>query len=399
MLLRKLLNMWRCESGQSAMIFAIAAVPLLVAIGGALEYSDMSGLKNRLQTAADAGALAGAGRLSLASTTGDEDARRVAIRTAQDNLKGDSATFTVDIDRTAGTLTVNAAAEHHGITGVLGDKVLRASAVGEALQKTPLCVLQVETGGIVLSQTAAIKAPGCMIHANNNISVTQSAMITGKLIQASGTVTGATNPAGNGGALPIPDPFNGMNLNPSKLCDTGVQVAVTPLLADATVAPGVHCLPILAVGDTRVTLLPGDHYFMGGLNMTNNTTLEGDDVALIFGPAQMFNFADKADVRLTARKAGPFAGFLIATTRANTNTFKISSTNVSQLLGTIYIPNATLQVTSQGSVGQDSDWSIVVAKKLELKNSPVLVINTRYSGSGVPVPEGVGPRSATVLKQ
>ncbi|ESQ91256.1 hypothetical protein ABAC460_06740 [Asticcacaulis sp. AC460] len=381
------------------MIFALAAVPLLLAVGGALEYGDMSGLKNRLQQAADAGALAGAGRLSLASTNGDEDARRVAIRTATDNLADDRATFTVAIDRADGTLTVNAQAEHHGITGVLGDKVLKASAVAEALQKTPLCVLQVDTGGITLNQTAQIKAPGCMIHANDKIAVTQSAMITGKLIQASGTVTGATNPTGNGGALPIPDPFAGMNLNPSKLCDLSLNIAATPLLADTAVQPGVHCLPILAVGSTKVKLMPGDHYFIGGLIMTQNSILQGDDVALIFGPLQIFHFADKANVKLTARKTGPFAGFLIATTRANTNVFKISSSNVSQLLGTIYIPNATLQVTSQGSVNQDSDWSIVVAKKLELKNSPVLVINTRYSGSGVPVPEGVGPRNTTVLKQ
>lgn len=381
------------------MIFALAAVPLLLAIGGALEYGDMSGLKNRLQQAADAGALAGAGRLSLASTTGDEDARQAAIRAARDNLKRDTATFTVDIDRSAGTLTVLAQAEHDGITGVFGDKVIKASAVAEALQKTPLCVLQIDTGGIVLNQTANIKAPGCMIHANDKISVTQSAMITGKLIQASGTVTGATNPSGHGGALPIPDPFDGMNLNPSKLCDLSLNIAATPLLADTVVQPGVHCLPILAVGSTKVKLMPGDHYFMGGLIMTQNSVLQGDDVALIFGPLQILNFADKANVRLTARKTGSFAGFLIATTRANTNVFKISSSNVSQLLGTIYIPNATLQVTSQGSVAQDSDWSIVVAKKLELKNSPTLVINTRYTGSGVPVPEGVGPRNATVLKQ
>ena len=70
-----------------------------------------------------------------------------------------------------------------------------------------------------------------------------------------------------------------------------------------------------------------------------------------------------------------------------------------KLLGTIYIPNATLEVTSKGAVAQDSDWSVIVAQSVKLSNAPTLVINTNYVGSGVPVPEGVGPSNGTVLKQ
>lgn len=389
----------RCESGQTATIFAICAVPLMIAIVGALEMGDMSGDKSRLQAAVDAGALAGAGRLSVALANPEQDARTAAIRSATDNMNGHAASFSVTVDRANGTLTVDGTSEHATITGFLGDKTLHASAMAEALQKTPLCVLQTDSGSIDLATGSTIRAPGCLIHANNDITVGSSSMITATRIQASGKVTGSTSPAGNGGALNIPDPFADMNLNPTTLCNLSLNIAVTPLLSDTTVAPGVHCLPILAVGGTRVHLLPGDHYFIGGLIMTQTSTLDGDDVALIFGPLQIFNFADKANVRLTARKSGPFAGFLIATTRTNTKTFNISSTNVSKLLGTIYIPNATLNVTAKGNVAQDSDWSVIVAKKLTLSNGPILVINTRYAGSGVPVPEGVGPDTATVLKR
>lgn len=395
---RNPIDVLTCRRGHSATIFALCALPLMGAVAAAIELTDMAGSKNRLQAAADAGALAGAGRLSLASTTGEEDAKTVAVRAATENMNGDPASFSAVVDHSAGTLTVNATAEYQGVIGVLGKKTLHATAVAEALQKTPLCVLQIDSGAITLSQSARISAPGCMIHANQDIAVGTSALITAQRIQASGAVTGPTRPTGNGGALPIPDPFDGMKLDPDTACKVTVGVAA-PIIGDYTLSPGVHCLPILAVGHARLKLQPGDHYFIGGLLMTQNSTIEGDDVALIFGPMQIFNFADKATVRLTARKSGPFAGFLIATTRANTSVFKISSGNASEMLGTIYIPNATLQVTSKGNVAQDSDWSIIVAKKIELKNSPNLVINTRYAGSGVPVPEGVGPRSATVLKQ
>jgi hypothetical protein len=62
-------------------------------------------------------------------------------------------------------------------------------------------------------------------------------------------------------------------------------------------------------------------------------------------------------------------------------------------LGTIYIPGSELYVSSSGNVAQDSAWSVIVAKRLTLANNPVLVINKNYVGSGVPVPEGVGPSS------
>jgi hypothetical protein len=158
--------------------------------------------------------------------------------------------------------------------------------------------------------------------------------------------------------------------------------------------PGLHCLPITVIGNGTLFLQPGDHYFLAPLIMTDNSTLRGDDVALIFGVGNVFNFAKNANVRLSARKSGPMAGFLIATSRDNFGTFSIASGNVSQLLGTIYIPNANLVVDTPGNVAQNSAWSVIVAKTLTLKQNPVLIINTNYTGSGVPVPEGVGPMKA-----
>ena len=400
----RLVKFARCDRGNVTLMASLAAIPIFLAATGAMEMMSISTERSHLQSAVDAAALAGAEKLSLATASTLPMVTRAATQAGQDNLGGthDPATFAVDIDQTKSSVTVNGTASHKAVIGFLGlgDATVTATATADALQKTPLCVLQVDAGSISLANSANIRAPNCLIHADSNISVAPSALITATRVQATGTVTGPTNPQGNSGALSIPDPFSGMNLNPTTGCNLGLNVAAgLPLLSDTTVAPGVHCLPILAVGNAHIHLLPGDHYFMGGLIMTENSSIDGDDVAMIFGPLQIFNFADKAKVRLTARKTGPFAGFLIATTRSNTNTFKISSNNVSELLGTIYIPNATLEVTSSGSVAQDSDWSVIVAKQLNLKNGPSLVINTNYAGSGVPVPQGVGPMSATVLSR
>ena len=410
-MIRPWLEFARNIRGNVTLMASLAAIPVLLAATGAMEMMSISSTRSRLQAAVDAAALAGAEKLSVVTQSTLPMVTQAAQTAGADNMTGtaDPASFAVDIDQVKNAVTVNGTVQHKALIGFLGigDTAVTATATADALQKTPLCILQVDSGGIDLSNSSNIRAPGCLIHADTDITVAPQAMITATHVQASGTVTGPTDPQGNNGALPISDPFGGMNLNPTSACSLSVNAGVglgaisnvVPILNDTTVAPGVHCLPILAVGNAHIHLLPGDHYFMGGLVMTQNSTIDGDDVAMIFGPAQVFSFADKATVRLTARKSGPFAGFLIATTRQNTNTFKISSGNVSELLGTIYIPNATLEVTSSGAVAQDSDWSVIVAKHLSLSNSPTLVINTNYAGSGVPVPDGVGPMSGTVLSR
>lgn len=393
----------RSDGGNVTLMVSLAIIPVMLAATGALEMMSIAGERSRLQAAVDAAALSGAGKLSVVTASTLGMVTQAAKQAGADNIAGtsDPATFEVSVDQTRNEVTVNGTAQHKAVIGFLGvgDTTVTATATADALQKTPLCVLQVDNGGIDLANNSSIRAPGCLVHADSDITVAPGGMITATRVQASGTVTGPTSPQGNSGALAIADPFAGMNLNPATGCNLSLNIVSTPLLGDTNLAPGVHCLPILAVGSAHIHLLPGDHYFIGGLVLNGNSTLDGDDVALIFGPLQIFDFADKATVRLTARKSGPFAGFLMATTRDNTKTFKISSDNVSELLGTIYIPNATLQVTSGGSVGQNSDWSVIVAKSLQLKNGPTLVINTNYAGSGVPVPAGVGPRGGTVLSR
>jgi hypothetical protein len=124
--------------------------------------------------------------------------------------------------------------------------------------------------------------------------------------------------------------------------------------------------------------------------MRQNTTLQGDNVVLVFGSDDSFDFGDNATIRLSARTVGNYAGFVLVTTRQSTETLKISSNNVDKLLGTIYIPNANLEISSTGDVAEDSAWSVIVAKRILLQKNANLVINKNYAGSNVPVPMGVG---------
>lgn len=396
-------------SGNAALVFALAAVPVLGAVFGAVEISHTAAHRALLQDATDAGALAGAGRMSVVRSTGDEAVRQTAENVARQVLENGridhDVTFTTTIDPVKGTVTVHARADHKAMVGFmgLGDEVLHAEAMAENLGRVPLCVLQTGTngkGGIDLGNTARIRATGCAVHANKHIKVAPSALIQADRTQANGTITGPVSPAGNSGAMNIPDPFASMNLKPPTLCDGRPEDLRIKTGVVEYLPPGIHCEHFKISTDATLVLMPGDHYFMDHLDAESNAIIRGDDVVLILGSTKKVNFAQRAQIELGARKSGPFSGFLIVTTRDNTQTFSISSDRVSKLLGTIYIPSATLEVSTVGSVAQDSAWSIIVAQNLVLKQNPNLVINNRYSGSGVPVPQGVGPnRNQPVLSK
>ena len=70
-----------------------------------------------------------------------------------------------------------------------------------------------------------------------------------------------------------------------------------------------------------------------------------------------------------------------------------TSRHVDRLLGTIYLPMSRLIVSATGAVAEASQWSVVVARNVNLSQQARLTINTDYEGSPVPVPIGVGNRA------
>lgn len=400
---------YRSERGNVLTTFALASIPLLMGAFAALEYMDMSGVRDHLQAAADAGALSGAQQLAIASTTGGDTAitataMSVASQTMDNQHEKSVSDFTASIGDGRSSVTVEGEAHYKPLTGLLGTqaRLIRVTATARTMQRTPLCVLQTDDrGGINVRQTGQIRAGGCAVHANADINVSSGGLIKADLVQAVGSISGPVEPAGQDGALPIDDPFANLDLSLSKkTCQ--LSGAPLPILLGSgrmDLPPGLHCLPITVMGTGVLHLEPGDHYFFAPVIMTGNSRLEGDDVDLVFGGLNVFNFSQQATVRLAARRSGPMAGFLIATSRDNHGVFTIASGRVSQLLGTIYIPGAQLVVDTGGSVAQDSAWSVIVARSIALRQNPVLVINSNYAGSGVPVPSGVGPSKTPVLTQ
>ena len=391
-------SLWRERRGGTAIIFAVSVPILAVLACAAVDLSSLSSDRSQMQDAADAAALAAARQLGISTQVGIEArARAFAVSALPAVSERMPLTVTTTIAQDNSQLTVSIDGHRASFFANMlppGGWSVHVQSTAATLGRVPLCVLASATepgAQISMMNTSIMSAPGCLVQSNGEIAVMGSSALRASVVQSVGGATGAITPQPQVGAPPIPDPFSSLTISPPDpfclptniIYNVGVNV----------ILPGTHCGSINVRNGATVYLMPGEHYFMKGtLELQNHSTLTGSDVVMIFDSHSTFQFKNSSTINLSGRTSGPFAGFVVATTRDNVGTFGISSDSARRLLGTIYIPEATLAVTGFGNrVADQSAWTVVVAKAIQLTGSPNLVINSSYSGSTVPTPGGVGP--------
>jgi Flp pilus assembly protein TadG len=395
--LRRLLGDAR---GGITVVAALVIPALALLTCGAIDLAAVNADHSALQDAADATALAMAKQLGVSTSAG-------IIARAQDYATGqlgkissaDQVTITTTIAPDNASVTVAIAGARPSFFGNLfppGGWQLHAQATASTVGQIPLCVLSSGASGtdnLLVQNSSLLTASKCLVQSDQNIAADSGARLIAGLAQATGTASGPITPAPQSGAPAIDDPFASMSIPPptALACLLGGVLDVTQILL--IVPAGCHSGTITIGQGQTMQLLPGTHYFKGGtLTIKDNAVLEGSNVTLIFDKDATFNFTDTSQIDLTGARAGTYGGFVILTTRDNTNAFSISSNNARRLEGAVYIPSATLNVTgTSNNVADQSAWTVVVAKSLQLTGSPNLVINANYSASTVPAPAGVGP--------
>lgn len=405
----------RSERGSIALKFAmIGPAVILLGVGG-IDLMAVHTAKARLQSIADAAALAGAPALALAADGSAARERADAFVRGQMEEWAEAPTYeaSYEILNRGGQRAIRVLLRGHrtsffanmlppGGWNFVGDAT--ASTAG----LTPLCVLVSGSNGaqnLYVKDYSRMNAPACLVHSNREIEVEGAATLTAASVQAVTTARGPISPAASTGAAPIDDPFQDLALDRNP--GLGLMCTVAELTRRVKVSSGTHYVPagrhcggIEVFGTGRVILEAGEHFFLqGALVVKEDARLEGQDVVLFFDTASKFDFTDRALVNLDGRKSGPYAGIVMGSTRQNRQDFIISADNVESLLGVIYVPSARLIVEGDSEVARDSAWTVIVADEVQLKGSPSLFINANYDASDVPVPEGVGPRGGARLVQ
>lgn len=390
----------RGQRGHIALITALIAIPVSLAVVLAVEFTSLSAERGKMQAAVDAAALAGAREIGVsggAERNIGAYTERFAREQTQQTIPHVRTSFTASQLPGAG-VQIDGVGVRNSFFGNLvpkGGFVIRVRALAEALNQQPLCVVGMGSTSISLAidakERSRISAPNCVVHSNADIELADLAEIEAGSIQSSGVASGVGySPEANNGALVLRDPFRSRRIKRRNVCPVDIPPTQTTVSNGIVrLKRGIHRNQYRVNGTGQLQLAAGEHYFCQPLTVEDQATLMGDNVTLIFENGAL-SATGNSRVALTGRRSGSWSGFVLVSARENETETTISSAFVDKLLGIIYLPNSNLFVNAQGSVAEDSLWSVVIARSVVLMGDSTLVINDNYAGSGVPVPKGVG---------
>ncbi len=403
------------ERGSLTVSFGLALVGIVVAAGAALDYSNASTQRYRLQSIADAAAMAGARefRLGNASEQGIKDSVANHARAALGELIASTQVSTAAsvIDKSATAMltgTVKTYVMH--LTG-MKSTTISVKATAKMTGGAPVCVVGLEEmigSTIELTKSAKLSAPGCAVYSNgklpNSLVAMNLATMTANFICSAGGLIAATpgsfSPKPRTDCPILPDPLRSRPLPTAGGCTaTNLVIAGTTL----NLTPGTYCGGLTIGAGAIVSLASGTYIFKDGpLLVKDGGSFTGANVSLFFsGIGASMTFEANTTISLTAPRTADMAGILIAEDRKNPvgQQFEIYSNNARNLLGTIYLPQGRLYIGANNPVSDQSAYTIVVVRRFSLSEGPTMVLNTNYGATDIPVPQGVGPNISTQLTQ
>ncbi|MGP9822175.1 pilus assembly protein TadG-related protein [Salinarimonas sp. NSM] len=403
------------EAGSVVVVFSLAVVPLLGAAGLAVDATSWYGARTSLQAAADTAAIAAAREMRLANTPADqleagaETAARAAI--AARGFDPDAALVDAAIDSRGHSVRIDIAVP---LTRVFSRVVTDAfaqvavSATAQLSGSAPVCVVTLDATGakaLHLEKRAAMDAQRCGVFTNSThmqaLRIDDDAKLNAALICSAGGHFGrgtAFVPTPRTECPPIPDPLAGRAAPPVGACD----YQNLDIRSDTYLLPGVYCGGIRISQGARVNLGSGLYVIKDGELRVDDGALDGRYTSFYFtGKNAAIDFRKRSHIDLSAMRDGALAGILFFQDRAaeEGRDFKITSDDARTLLGTIYLPRGDLLVDADRAVADESAYTVIVARRLELSAGPVLKLNTDYNATDIPVPEGVGPTGDVILSQ
>ena len=419
-------SFWKDTSGS---ILPLAALTATIAIGFAALSADV-GLAYRyqaeLQKAADAAALAAVTALP------DEDAAlALALELSAKNMPTDvygTVLLAADVEFgswDAGTLTFTAGtspaksvrvttrkAASNGnpfnwnlarVFGMTTSDISRSAVAGKS--GSP-CVLTLDPSSeysIELDSNSEINA-NCGVYANssdsNAISAKSNSEVNSTETCVVGGYTGGNiryTPNPTTGCPVSPDPFSSIAPPTFGSCNHNDLEIDT---SSKTLYPGVYCGGIMIKNNTKVTFKPGVYIIKNGeFKVDSNAEATGTGVGFYFtGKDARIYFDSNTEIDFTAPGEGkPMAGIIFFEDRNQSLLIKheLNSNNIGRLEGGIYLSRGYLYIDSNTTIGANSKFMTVVARRIKIDSNATLVVNSDYASSSVP---NHGAGSGTCIK-
>jgi hypothetical protein len=405
----------RDDGGQALILIAVALGGLLLGIGLALDTGPLFVSRRAAQTAADAGAWAGAavlyagGSAAQARTAATDDATRngytdggyITVTTASPPesgvYAGDPGYIEVTITEQVLTRFLFGASAGRTAIAVRAVAGLARSGAGEAV----IVTRSTGAGTLTLSGNTKFTITGGGTNTNSNsgsaVKVGGAGQLTATFHRVTGGVTAADaarmSPAPVTGVAAAADPFASL-AGPST---NGVPVyAGQTITSTVTLSPGVYT-GLITVGSGGIARLnAGSYIFRAGLTTTGtgSIVLAGAGGVLLYnananypavgGACGTLSLAGTGTLNLAASRTGSYAGMLVFQDRSCATGVALTVQAGTSLAGTLYVPAATLTISVANSVTIASQ---IVADELTLTGNNTLTMTfTPASVTGTRVP-------------
>ena len=364
------------------MIFAFAALPVMGAIGTAIDFAKVSDVKSQMQNALDAAVLAG---VTQASADQVSTAGKVFGGDFSKKFAGSSTpSFTQNADGSlSGTATTSVSMSFLPAVSLTVNSTATPGTQATVSPAASVCILlvdQLDSQALLVNSGAKITAPSCDIH----VASTQNpaAMFNTTLGVNTICIKGSTI-VKNGGANPpavtscstISDPFagklptvstnscssipnanNNLNYNSGSsaaVLSGGVYGGINFNNTSVTLNPGVFCGSINFNGVTNgtVTLNPGLYEIHGTWNVNSGWTVNGSGVTLYFVDQNaMVHFNGTTGATLSAPTTGTYANILMYEPTGLSTSYPTIDSSTLNLTGLIYLPSRKLTANSTSNL-------------------------------------------------
>jgi Flp pilus assembly protein TadG len=394
-----------------AISFALLAPMLMGLTGGAIDMGSFIVHKDELQVDADAAALAAAKEAGLSGWSQSSAAAVVEAYLDANVRRTVSGDFTakVEVDVAAKQVTVTLEQDHRAyfVIGYFqGSPQIRVKSTAQASNNSNICVIGLhgsDVATVALETSAVLSAPDCAVYSNSlsqgGLQSTGNAQLVSDLTCSAGGYLGAPR---NFNQLPLTDcpaVSDPLASRPDPTVGACKEHDAEYQNFTGVLTPGVYCGGLTIRSSSNVTLKPGVYVMKDGPFLVQSTSqVDGKGVGIYFtGSNASFAFESSSIVNIEAPKDGPMAGLIFFQDRQSAEAdFVITSNKARNLLGTVYLPQGNLIVDANNKVADASAYTAVVVKRLRLSKGPNLVLNTDYSSTLVPVPDGVGPQGVSV---
>src|SRR3954462_721189 len=318
-----------------ATTFALALIPIVTAVGAAIDYSRASSAQAYLQSALDSALIAGA---KDATSNWAQIAQNVFTgNLATKNLSASTPTFTSETDSNyTGSVTASVPTSVLGLIKI-NSLTIGAKGTAKMAEGDNSCILTLDHGqpsshvSLTLNGAPIVNLSGCSIRTNTSMDCNGHDGNSTKSY-AGGTATGCTGPKSN--ATLVPDIYAPLASNITKNCGPS--------------RPGVNWTPgTLPTGSAFITVDKGDYveyHVCGDLTvsgsgyLTGNPPPGGKDAVVVIenGTLTVANNADVNTVKTT-----------IVLTGNNSYSSEIKFPNGAGKLGTL---------TMSASTGSSNPW-------------------------------------------